>query len=148
MLNKKTYILLVSSLIFLSFSCSNPQKELIGFWENNEKILEFTEQTFVIYNKTYENVIAFSGVYKFAQEPEFALKMSYKYAMDTNGNWASLEGTDLENYVDIILFKIDNNFLQTKVLGNGKYYTYTKISNPLEDFCFDDFDVENSINQN
>lgn len=134
MLSKKTYILLVSSLIFLSFSCSNPQKELIGFWENDEKILEFTEQTFVIYNKTYENVIAFSGFYEFATEPTFALKMSYKYAMDNNGSWTSLEGTDLENYVDIILFKIDNNSLQTKVLGNGKSYTYKKISNPLDDF--------------
>lgn len=143
MLNKKTYILLVSSLVFLSFSCSNPQKELIGFWENDEKILEFTEQTFVIYNKTYENVIAFSGFYEFATEPEFAIKMSYKYAMDNNGTWASLEGTDLENYVDIILFKIDNNFLQTKVLGNGLFYTYTKTSNPL-----DDFDAKNFINLN
>lgn len=73
--NKKTYMLLISSLIFLSFSCSNPQKELIGFWENDEKILEFTEQTFVIYNKTYENVIAFSGFYEFAKEPSFALKL-------------------------------------------------------------------------
>ncbi len=131
MLNKKNYILFISSLIFLSFSCSNPQKELIGFWENDEKIIEFTEQKFIIYNKTYETVIAFSGFYEFAKEPIYALKMSYKYAMNNLGIWESLEDTDLENYVDFILFKIDNNLLQTKVLGNNQFYTYKRISNPL-----------------
>lgn len=119
-------------LILLTGGCKSQQEQLAGFWENEYKIMEFTEDTFVIYNKNAAEVIAFSGSYTFAFEPSYAVKMKYENFMDSSGQWKSLKGSDLENYTDILLFKITDNFLETKVLGNDQKYSYQRIKNPMK----------------
>lgn len=132
MKTKKRFIFILILLLFLNFSCSTQQEKLIGFWENNEKLIEFAEEYFIIYNKTSTEVIAFAGNYTFAQEPSNAIKMFYTYMMDSSGEWISLNGTDLENYSDTILFVINNNTLDTRVIENGQFYSYLRISNPYK----------------
>lgn len=117
-------------VVFLS-GCEAKENSIVGFWENEYKIIEFNTDYFIIYNKQSEDIIAFYGSYTFAREPRYALKMTYKEAMISSGLWESLIGTELENYTDILLVKIENDFLETKVLGNGQRYTYRRIQNPM-----------------
>ncbi len=129
---KKRIIFILISLLFLICSCSTQQEKLIGFWENNEKVIEFAENYFIICNKNSTDVLAFAGNYTFAQEPSNAIKMFYTYMMDSSGEWISLNGTDLENYSDTILFIINKDTLDTRVIENGQYYSYTRIENPTK----------------
>ena len=93
--------------------------------------MEFGENYFIIYNKASVDVIAFRGIYSFAQEPVYAIKMVYEEYLNAEGDWCSLKSTELEGYTDIILFRINGTVLETKVLGNGQKYNYRKIEDPL-----------------
>ncbi len=130
-LNKYSIFIL---LVFFSFSilrCQNQQTKLIGFWENDKKIMEFNKDYFVIYNKDSSDIVAFKGNYSFAENPSYAIKMIYEEYLDANGTWISLNGTELENYTDTLLIKIDDDSLETKVLGNGQMYSYNRTQNPM-----------------
>lgn len=126
----KLFSILLITITLLS--CKTQQSELKGFWENENKIIEFADTYFVIYNKQATDIVALKGIYSFAQNPMYALKMTYKEAMDSNGDWFSLEDTELENYIDTLLFIVNKNSLETKVMGNGQKYFYTRINNPME----------------
>ena len=117
--------LIILPLFFMS--CGNPQKQLIGTWENQDKVIEFTQDSFMIINKNAKNVLAFQGTYTFAKDPSNCIKMKYENYMDNEYNWYSLEGTELEGYVDNILFMIDKDELQTYVIANQETYTYQRI---------------------
>ncbi len=130
--NRKLFVIALTIFLFsLVIGCKTQQSELKGFWENETKIVEFGENYFVIYNKDSPEVIAFKGSYSFADNPAYAVKMTYEECLTSEGIWISLKGTELENYTDTILFKVDKDSLETKVLGNGQRYFYTRTKNPM-----------------
>lgn len=133
MQNRK-YFFFVILIAFglLSSSCQNRQAQLEGFWENDKKILEFGDDYFVMYNKNSPEVKAYKGLYVFAETPSYAVKMTYKEYLSNDGHWNSLEDTELEEYTDVLLFKINNDTLETKVMGNGQWYKYTRIQSPRD----------------
>lgn len=129
-LNKKTVFVFFLMALFLSGCKTRQTEELKGFWENENKIIEFADSYFVLCNKNAPDVAAFRGTYAFAQNPPYALKMTYQEFLNSGGEWESLKDTELENYTDTLLFKVDRDSLETKVLGNGQSYFYTRTVSP------------------
>ncbi|MCQ2591816.1 MAG: hypothetical protein MJ188_03440 [Treponema sp.] len=124
---KIQFILLILLCCDFFVGCNNQQKLLTGFWENDSKILHFSENQFYIYNLNSTEVLAFSGTYDFAENPSYAIKMSYKNYLDKDKNWQSLKDTQLENYTEINLFRISDQTLELKIIGNDQFFLYDRL---------------------
>lgn len=129
---KRNKFILICLISVLFISCNNQQNQLLGFWQNDKRIIEFNNEYFIIYNKTSDDTIAFRGTYSFAKNPAYAIKMLYLDSMNSEGQWESLKDTELENYVDTVLFKVDGDMLTLKIMGNNQMYIYNKTENPME----------------
>lgn len=121
--------ILLCLVFFSSCSVQKQKKKLIeNIWENDSRYLEFSEDAFVIINKDSNAVVGFRGTFRFSEHPSNAFVLAYQDYLDVDGQWYSLEGTDLENYEDYLLFQIQNDKLVTHVIGNNTTYSYRKVN--------------------
>ena len=122
---------LISTFLFCGCFHVSQKEMLIGVWESEEKIIEFSDTEFVSINKNAKNALAFKGSYSFAKTPANALKMNYLEVGEVDGYWTSLDDTELGLFTDVVLIRFQNKELHIKVIGNNKVYIFKKIN--LED---------------
>lgn len=123
--------MLITTFLFCGCLPTSQKEMLIGVWESEGKVIEFTDTEFVSINKNAKKALAFKGTYSFAKTPANALKMNYLEVGEDDGYWTSLADTEIGIFTDIVLIQIQNKELHIKVLGNDKIYIFTKIK--LED---------------
>ena len=126
MFRKITIFLSLLAILFCGCNLKSQEELLIGVWENEEKLLEFTESEFVFINKNATSVLAFQGSYSFAENPRNAIKMNYLNYAEAENAWFSLENTELGNFVDVVLYHIKDDTLLIKVIANDTLYTFKR----------------------
>ncbi len=116
-------------LFVLFFSaCSGQREKLLGTWENQNRILSFSQDgQFSLYLKQSTDVKAFSGIYEFVGSPRNAVKMDFLTYLDANSTWDSLQGSEYENFTDLLLFRVDGDKLETKVLSTERIFKYSRV---------------------
>lgn len=118
---------IVILLMFLFFSCSSQKATLLGKWENENRNIEFFENTFIIKNKLSESGEGLFGSYSYANEPPNVIKMKYEKIVLQDGSFQSLEGNDLYGYVDNVSIAYNKKQLKVYVIANQKLYVYKKV---------------------
>ena len=130
-MTKRLYLVFIFFICLISGCSICSQKELlIGVWESLDKVMEFTETEFISINKHASDVVAFKGTYTFSEIPNNGIKMEYLEYGTPEGQWASLKGSELDGFVDVVLYNIKKDTLQIKVLGNNKIYEFNRIKVP------------------
>ena len=133
MKKSRSVIFLVSLFFILPFlcmvlSCDRRNQKIAGTWEDNERVISFEENSFTLSKKNASQVKAFRGTYSFAQNPEYALYLSYTDFLDQDGAWNSLEGTELFGYKETALFNVSGNKLSLKIIESGITYSLIRSS--------------------
>ena len=116
---------IISLTIFclLFFSCSK-NINIVGQWENDERILEFSEYGGVIIKfKQPTKVQAFQGT--FVQRNKFTVLLFEEYKTD-DGNWNYTDEINLEGHKEVLQISIIEGKLHTKIVSTGKEYIYNR----------------------
>ena len=121
---KIKFAVLFSILILFLFSCTNKEK-LLGSWQNEQRTLSFnSDSTFIINFENFHEIKAIRGTY-FLQNQ--IIYLSFEELQNSENNWIGTENTDLNRYVDSMSFSIFKNTLVTKIMATDMLYEYTKI---------------------
>lgn len=121
-MKKNIFILFILPLLCIVLSCDRHGLNLAGSWEDNERIITFDDNTFILQKKNANQVKAFRGNYTLANDPEYALYLSYTQFQDQDGLWYSLDGTDLSGYRETVLFKASEKMLTLKIIESNTTY--------------------------
>lgn len=114
-------IIFITIFCLLFFSCSK-NVNIIGQWENDERILEFNEYgEFIIKFKQPTKVQAFQGT--FVQRNNITVLLFEEYKTD-DGNWNYMDTTNLKNHKEVLQVSIVEGKLHTKIVSTGKEYIY------------------------
>lgn len=121
---KIKFAVLFSILILFLFSCTNKEK-LLGSWQNEQRTLSFnSDSTFIINFENFHEIKAIRGTY-FLQNQ--IIYLSFEELQNSENNWIGTENTDLNRYVESMSFSIFKNTLVTKIMATDTIYEYIKV---------------------
>ena len=110
--------------VFL-ISCGN-FSSIYGKWEDEERILEFDNYgDFCLEFKNSRLVKGFRGK---TLRKKNAVVLFFEEFENSEGEWLYTDGTDLENYKEVLLLSFENGKLVTEIKATGKKIVYSKVS--------------------
>lgn len=120
----KIYILLFFLFSVFLFSCNKPNS-IYGKWEDSNRILEFSEYgDFTLEFKNSNLVKGFRGR---ALKKKNIMILFFEEFKDSNNEWLYTDGTDLEDYKEILFISFEDEKLVTQIKSTNKKFIYTKI---------------------
>lgn len=121
---KIKFAVLCSILMIFLFSCTNKEK-LLGSWQNEQRTLSFnSDSTFTISFDDFHEIKTIRGTY-FLQNQ--IIYLSFEELQNSENNWIGIENTDLNGYVESMSFSIFRNTLVTKIMATDTLYEYIKV---------------------
>lgn len=109
----------------LLISCGN-FSSIYGKWEDEERILEFDNYgDFYLEFKNSSLVKGFRG--KTLRKKNIVV-LFFEEFENSEGEWLFTDGTDLENYKEVLVISFENENLVTEIKATGKKFVYTKVS--------------------
>lgn len=110
--------------VFL-ISCGN-FSSIYGKWEDEERILEFDDYgDFCLEFKNSSFVKGFRGK---ALRKKNVIVLFFEEFENSDGEWLYTDGTDLENYKEVLVLSFENGNLITEIKSTGKKFVYSKVS--------------------
>lgn len=120
----KIYILLFFLFSIFLFSCNKPNF-IYGKWEDSNRILEFNEYgDFTLEFKNSNLVKGFRGR---ALKKKNIMILFFEEFKDSNNEWLYTDGTDLEDYKEILFISFEDEKLVTQIKSTNKKFIYTKV---------------------
>ena len=111
-------------LPFFLFSCGNFDS-FYGKWEDESRILEFNDEgNFCLEFKNSKLVKGFRGK-TFVRKSVAVL--FFEEFENSDGEWLYTDGTDLENYKEVLIFSLENGNLVTEIKATGQKFVYSRI---------------------
>lgn len=121
---KIKFAVLCSMLMIFLFSCTNKEK-LLGSWQNEQRTLSFnSDSTFTISFDDFHEIKTIRGTYFFQNQ---IIYLSFEELQNSENNWIGIENTDLNGYVESMSFAIFRNTLVTKIMATDTLYEYIKV---------------------
>lgn len=99
---------------------------IYGKWEDSNRILEFDgDGSFNIEFKNPSVIKSFHG--KALIKKNIAVLLFEEFEK-SDGEWSYTDGTDLENYKEILFFSFEDENLVVKVKATGKTFVYKRLA--------------------
>ena len=121
------------SCLFLSFifptfflsSCGN-FSSISGKWEDKDRVLVFDDyENFSLEFKNTSLVKGFCG--KYLRNKNVVI-LFFEEFENFAGEWFFTDGTDFENYKEVLFISFENENLVTEIKATGKRIVYSKVS--------------------
>lgn len=121
----RIYILLFLPLAVFLASCVN-SASIYGKWEACNRIIEFdVDGSFSIEFKNPAVIKSFCG--KVLRKKNIVVLLFEEFEK-SDGEWLYTDGTDLENYKEIMFVSFEEGKLITKIKATGKTFVYSRVS--------------------
>ena len=120
----KIYILLFFLFSVFLFSCNKPNS-IYGKWEDSNRILEFSE--YGDFTLEFKNSNLVKGYRGRALKKKNIMILFFEEFKDSNNEWLYTDGTDLEDYKEILFISFEDEKLVTQIKSTNKKFIYTKI---------------------
>lgn len=121
---KIKFAVLCSMLMIFLFSCTNKEK-LLGSWQNEQRTLSFnSDSTFTISFDDFHEIKTIRGTYSLQNQ---IIYLSFEELQNSENNWIDIENTDLNGYVESMSFSVFKNTLVTKIMATDTLYEYIKV---------------------
>ena len=99
---------------------------IYGKWEDEERILEFDD--FGDFCLEFKNSSLIKGFRGKTLRKKNVVVLFFEEFENSDGEWLYTDGTDLENYKEVLLLSFENGNLVTDIKATGKKFVYSKVS--------------------
>ncbi len=123
---RKSFRLLFFLILSVFLISCGKFSSIYGKWEDEERILEFDDYgDFCLEFKNSRLVKGFRGK---TLRKKNVIVLFFEEFENSEGEWLYTDGTDLENYKEVLLLSFENGNLVTEVKATGKKIVYSKVS--------------------